>query len=226
MTVYNGFSTKVILSMTAAFFITSAVGAEDTISTMTVTSTSSTSTTSPTTSNSKLETINADIEKLSISLSEKAQEYPQIIEGIREKRLNIDQAEAQVEKMISDMELLTDKMDNASEYRTELVALRDQTKVLISQAEETEGLESFVGKLKIREQKLGNLDEKRAILVAEARAAIRDLRDNQKKLVLIKQINAIDEAIAILQKGLADFEGIVKDARAVTDQVNDIVAGN
>ena len=124
------------------------------------------------------------------------------------------------------MELLTDKMDNASDYRTELVALRDQTKVLISQAEETEGLESFVGKLKIREQKLGNLDERRAILVAEARAAIRDLRDNQKKLVLIKQINAIDEAIAILEKGLTDFEGIVKDARAVTDQVNDIVAGN
>ena len=158
MAVFNGFSTKVILSITAAFFITSAAVAKDATSTMTVTSTSSTSstsTTSSTISNNKLETINADIEKLSISLSEKAQEYPQIIEGIRDKRLKIDQAEAQVEKMISDMELLTDKMDNASEYRTELVALRDQTKVLISQAEETEGMENFVGKLKIREQKLG-----------------------------------------------------------------------
>ena len=226
MAFFNGFSTKVIMSITAAFFITSAAVAKDTTSTTIVTSTSSSSTTSSTISNNKLETINADIEKLSIRLSEKAQEYPQIIEGIRDKRLKIDQAEAQVEKMISDMELLTDKMDNASDYRTELVALRDQTKVLISQAEETEGLESFVGKLKIREQKLGNLDERRAILVAEARAAIRDLRDNQKKLVLIKQINAIDEAIAILEKGLTDFEGIVKDARAVTDQVNDIVAGN
>lgn len=173
----------------------------------------------------KLTEINKRIEVLTTAMAERASGYPEVVAKIREKREKIDRAEVEVQQMIDDLKKTTQEMDINSPLHGELTGLDERILKLIAQLEEAKDpkLEDLLKKVKARRELTLNLDKRRAEAVINARATIRDLEDNQERLVLIKQIGAIDAAIAILETSISDFEAVVKDAQAIAADVTVVI---
>ena len=173
----------------------------------------------------RLKELNKNISDLTTKIDERSVAYPKVIKGIRDKTVKIEKAQDEVDKLISDLNEITDQMDIKSDYRKELKALEDKVNELIVKVEQTddEALKDMLGLLKKRYEKIQKIDRDRAEAVIKARAAIRDLEDNQERLVLIIQIGHIDGAIAILEASLQDFKDVVEDATAIAKAVDEEV---
>ena len=177
-------------------------------------------------STERLRALNVEIRQLGEAMAERAASYPDIIEDIRAKRVEIDRAEQDVQKMIDDLTALTNSMDVDSDFREEIKGLDGQIAQLIEDVKATndEALADLLQGLEDRYALLQDIDRRRAEAIIEARAAIRDLENNRERLVLIRRIGAIDAAIAIMEASVSDFEDIVSKARSVADDVVVVVS--
>ncbi len=173
----------------------------------------------------RLKELNKNISDLTTKIDERSVAYPKVIKGIRDKTVKIEKAQDEVAKLIADLNQITDQMDIKSDYRKELKALEDKVNELIVKVEQTDDdtLKEMLVLLKQRYAKIQKIDRDRAEAVIKARAAVRDLEDNQERLVLIIQIGHIDGAIAILEASLKDFKDVVEDATAIARAVDEEV---
>lgn len=161
--------------------------------------------------------LNKEIGDLLIQMNERAEAYPQTMIDVKEHSKGIEKAGEEVQKMLDDLRLLTNKMDVNSEYHEELNSFERQTSNLIAKVK-AKSDPSLQKPIEILENQLGalqSIDRRRATAVIQARNVIRSLEDYQENLVLIMQIGHIDAAIEIFESSLGEFEGIVNTAQEI-----------
>ncbi len=168
-------------------------------------------------STDRLKDLNTKIGVLLTQMDERAKNYPQIIDELRQRRAGIEKAGEEVQKMLNDLKQMTDQMDVNSDYHSELNAFENHTSDMIAtvEARDDPKLETIVKSLDEALKKLQSIDRRRAAAVIQAHNIIRALEDQQEILVLIRQVGHIEAAVEIFESSLGEYENIVSTAQGI-----------
>lgn len=163
--------------------------------------------------------INQRIDNLMVSLKKRRDEQPLVAEQLEAKVIEIDSVRDKIDEMIGDLQAAINEVNSDSLMFEKLDQLNNEAVETLALAQ-NEGIKKYIDDAQEDIEQIGALDTKRGKLVAAGLAAIRDLEENKEKLILVKRLRKMDEAIAIYAGSLDQLDMIVKEAEAVAQEVS------
>lgn len=160
-----------------------------------------------------------EISVLMTDLEARAEGFPAVLEALAEGKANIEQADETVDELISQLNRVTDEMDDNSEFDQAIDDFKTSTTELISEAEAStnEAIRGLIPDLQETLTGLESDDEQRSKTVVDARNLIRTLEENKETISFFIRAGEVQKAAEMISANVGDFANIVERGKAVAD---------
>ncbi len=158
-----------------------------------------------------------EISSVMAALETRSTGYPKFIADLQAGLVTIEQADEQVQQLISELTAVTDKMEDGGDLDTSIDAYRTATSALIAEAEASnkDQIKSLIPGLQKTLTELGTSDESRASTVIEARNLIRSLEQNREEIAFFIKADQVQRASDLIAANLTEFSGIIEKGKAL-----------
>ena len=158
-----------------------------------------------------------EISSMMAALETRATGYPQFIADLQAGLVTIEQADEQVQQLITELTTATDKMEDGGDLDTSIDAYRTATSALIAEAEASnnDAIKSSIPDLQKTLTNLGTSDESRVSTVIEARNLIRSLEQNRDAIAFFIKADQVQRASNLIAANVTEFSGIVGKGKAL-----------
>lgn len=155
------------------------------------------------------------IQLIMSGLEERAEIYPAFIDDLKNGLVTIEQADEQVEALITQLIEATDQMDDQSDFDAAIDEYKAATVALIGEAEASanDNMKTLIPVLKGDLASLETSDENRAETVIEARNLIRSLEQNREAIAFFIRAGQIQRATDLIDKNVEEFSKIVENGK-------------
>ncbi len=165
-----------------------------------------------------------EIAKYMTSLETQAAGYPEVFKQLKDGLLTIQQADAEVAKLIQLLNDATTKMEDGGEFGESIAAYRDATIALIAEAEAStnDSIKAAVPDLQKTLEALEQSDETRNATVIEARNLIRSLEQNREAIAFFIKANQVQKASQLIAENVGDFALIIENGKSLAAGLTDV----
>lgn len=159
------------------------------------------------------------ISTLMVDLEARAQEFPGVLEQLRQGQIEIDMADQTVADLIAQLTEVTNAMEDDTEFDNSIDAYKDSTVALIAEAEASPNaaIKATIPALRATLASLEADDASRQQTVIDARNVIADLKENREAIAFFIRAGQVQMAAELIAANVADFSGIVERGRAIAD---------
>ena len=162
-----------------------------------------------------------EIGKVMSALEARATGYPKFVADLQAGLITIEQADEQVQQLITELKTATDKMADGGDLDTSIDAYRTSTSALIAEAEASnnDAIKSAIPGLQETLAELGTSDESRASTVIEALNLIRSLEKNRDAIAFFIKADQVQRASDLITDNVTEFSKIVQDGKALATRL-------
>lgn len=148
-------------------------------------------------------------------LEERSAKYPKFIEDLQDGLVTIEQADSQVAALLEQLRVVTEQMDDQSEFDKTIDDYKSVIEKLIGEAEASniDAIRATVDSLQRTLAKVNEADSKRGETVIEARNLIRALEVSRDALSFFVRAGQVQRASELLAQNVLEFSDIVANGK-------------
>lgn len=167
---------------------------------------------------SRIVEITKQIDELLSEMQAQSEQFPGVLEAIRAEREKIEKADETIVAMIDRLKQITKRMDDDSEFRSEMEAVEKEITALIAEGEASNDdvVKQLLPNLRGKLGELQKAESLRSSTIIEAHNVVRELEDNRKRLSYFIRAGAVTRAVDHITVNVGQFAAIVRKGKQVT----------